>query len=154
VSRHGLEQAENIPFYLLIFTKFLKIFFTGYNCILVQMNKFKNKPEFWDCGKGVGTCMDPAYFKALGDPGRVAILSELAQCPKPCTVTEVANKCPVDVSVVSRHLAILRDAGILKAEKRGKQVYYSVRFSDIANTLREMADAIDKCCPSCCKKGD
>ena len=98
--------------------------------------------------------MDPAYFKALGDPGRISILSELAQCENPCTVTEIANKCPVDVSVVSRHLAVLRDAGILKSEKRGKQVYYSVLFSDIANTLREMADAIDKCCPACNQKGE
>ncbi len=91
--------------------------------------------------------MEPGFFKALCDPGRVAMLVRLAQCCKPCTVTEVADGCPVDVSVVSRHLAMLRDAGVLEAKRQGKEVYYTVRYSAIIETLRAIADCIEACCP-------
>ncbi len=96
----------------------------------------------------VGVLMDPAFFKALCDPNRIALLDRLAQCPEPCTVTELCCCCDVDFSVVSRHLALLRDAGICHAVKRGKQVHYSVNYTDLAARLRAMADAIDACCPS------
>ena len=64
-----------------------------------------------------------------------------------CTVSEAAECCPVNISVVSRHLAMLRDAGILHAQKRGREVYYSVRYPELAATLRAIADAIEACCP-------
>jgi len=64
----------------------------------------------------------------------------------PQTVSEVAGCCPTDLSVVSRHLATLCDAGILEAEKPGKEVYYSICYLELATTLRAMADAIESCC--------
>ncbi|GMU91059.1 MAG: hypothetical protein AMXMBFR4_01170 [Candidatus Hydrogenedentota bacterium] len=78
---------------------------------------------------------------------RVALLARITQLPQPSTVSELASCCPIDLSVVSRHLALLRDCGILRAEKRGKEVYYSVRYHELAATLRAMADAIERCCP-------
>ena len=91
--------------------------------------------------------MQPAFFKALSDPNRIGILTRLTECCGACTVSEIAECCPVDVSVVSRHLAMLRDAGILEARKAGKEVHYSVRYSALADSLRQIADAIDACCP-------
>lgn len=97
-------------------------------------------------------CLDvPAasvFFKALCDPNRLAILSRLAQCTKPRTVTQISECCPTDFSVVSRHLGVLRDAGIVSAERRGKEVHYVVRFKAIVSMLRGMADAIESCCPN------
>ena len=78
---------------------------------------------------------------------RVGLLARLTQMPQPATVTQIASCCPIDLSVVSRHLAVLRDCGILKSEKRGKEVFYSVRYNELATTLRGMADAIEQCCP-------
>ncbi len=49
--------------------------------------------------------------------------------------------------MVSRHLAMLRDAGILSAEKRGKEVYYTVRCEEVVGLLRRIADALEACCP-------
>ena len=91
--------------------------------------------------------MDPRFFKALCAPGRLAILARLAACGRACTVSEIASCCPIDLSVVSRHLRLLKDAGIVAAERRGKEVYYSVRFGSITGSLRSLADAIDTCCP-------
>ena len=51
------------------------------------------------------------------------------------------------MSVVSRHLAILKDAGVIDAEKRGKAVYYAVRYERLADTFRAIAGAIESCCP-------
>ncbi len=87
-------------------------------------------------------------FKALCDANRVAILADLAAAGAPRTVGQIAAPLAVDLSVVSRHLAVLRQAGVLAAERRGKEVYYSVRYQGLADSLRAMAAAIDACCPA------
>jgi ArsR family transcriptional regulator len=101
-----------------------------------------------ECCQDLVELLLPDFFKALSDPNRIALVARLAERGSHCTVSEIAACCPVDLSVVSRHLATLRQAGVVEAEKRGRQVYYSVRFSDLANALRRMADAIEACCPA------
>ncbi len=92
--------------------------------------------------------LDPRFFKALCDSNRIALVVRLSDCREPCSVSELSACCPTNMSVVSRHLAILRDAGILKAQKKGKEVHYAVRYAQLAATLRSIADAIEVCCPS------
>ncbi len=89
--------------------------------------------------------LDPDFFKALGDPTRVTLLACLAKCRRPCSVSELAECCAVDYSVVSRHLAQLAKAGVLEAHKHGRTVLYRVRFTDVAGRLRALADAIEAC---------
>ena len=110
------------------------------------MTQVRNSKGAATCEAGMAELMDPRFFKALCDPNRIALLIRLAACGKPCTVTEIACCCPTDLSVVSRHLAVLRDAGVLICEKRGKEVFYAVRYDDLAGTLRAIADAIEGCC--------
>jgi len=121
--------------------------FEEYTCIVTQMSKRRGRrsedPPGCSC---IGKLLDDRLFKALGAPRRIAILVRVAESPKPCRVSEVASCCPTDISVVSRHLGLLRDAGILAAEKRGREVYYSVRCSELAATLRALADGIEQCC--------
>jgi ArsR family transcriptional regulator, arsenate/arsenite/antimonite-responsive transcriptional repressor len=92
------------------------------------------------------TKKDSDIFRALGHPHRLRLIGRLLECGRPCTVTEMQECCPIDFSVVSRHLFVLRDAGIVKAEKRGKKVYYSVAAGGVASKLRELAEAIEGCC--------
>ncbi len=106
-----------------------------------------DNPKGPACCPQLGDLLEPRFFKALCDPNRIALVARLAQCAKPCTVSQMAECCPIDLSVVSRHLAILRDTGILRAEKRGKEVYYWVDYRRLVGTLRTVADAIDACCP-------
>ncbi len=87
-------------------------------------------------------------FRALGDPNRIALVLAMVDGGGPMSVSEAAACCPVDMSVVSRHLATLRDAGLLTAEKRGKEVFYRLRASAWAQRLRALADALDACCPA------
>lgn len=99
------------------------------------------------CCPEVEDLLRPSFFRALGDPNRVALLVRLARCEEPCSVSGLAGCCAVDLSVVSRHLAVLRDAGILEARRRGREVLYSLRCPELVRTLRSMADALEACRP-------
>lgn len=48
---------------------------------------------------------------------------------------------------MSRHLATLRDAGVVEGERRGKELLYRVRNAALVGTLRQLADSIEACCP-------
>ena len=88
-------------------------------------------------------------FRALGDSSRLDILAGLASCcGESKTVSEVARDIPKDISVVSRHLATLRNAGVLRAERRGKEVHYFCCYRELVTALRSVADAVEACCPN------
>lgn len=110
--------------------------------MVVQMRKRKTR-------RFVAAIASPRFFKALGDPNRVAIVQKFLDCCCSCTVSETAECCAVDFSVVSRHLAVLRQAGILDAVRRGKEVYYSLRAREVAETLRSVADVFAATAAAC-----
>jgi ArsR family transcriptional regulator len=91
--------------------------------------------------------LDPAFFKALCDPTRALLVGCIGKCGRGCSVGEVAECCSVDVSVVSRHLANLERAGVLRSEKQGRIVRYAVRYAEIAANLRALATELERCCP-------
>lgn len=95
----------------------------------------------------VGEVFSPRLFKALSDPSRIALLASLAEACGPRTVSELSTCCPQDLSVVSRHLSVLREAGVVTSTKVGRKVLYQVRYQELSGLLRRMADAIDACCP-------
>lgn len=61
-------------------------------------------------------------FKALGHPGRLLIVDELSRGER--CVCELAALVGSEMPTVSRHLSILRNAGIVEDDKRGTQVFY------------------------------
>lgn len=91
--------------------------------------------------------LDPELFKSLCDPTRLKLLACLAKCGRACSVTELAECCSVDFSVVSRHLALLETAGVLEAAKHGRTVLYMVRYQRLSETLHALASAFEACCP-------
>ena len=95
---------------------------------------------------------DARFFKALSDPNRLRILESLCGCQDPQSVTELGNCCDVDLSVLSRHLAQLRDAGVVSGKKDGRHTRYTANVAELAQIFRDMADALEKsaCHPSCC----
>ena len=94
--------------------------------------------------------LDPRLFRALSDPNRLTLLSRMAVSPEPQTVSQLNACCPVDLSVVSRHLAILRDAEVVTAEKRGREVFYRVCCEPLAGLLRGVAAALEGCAANRC----
>ena len=87
----------------------------------------------------------PELFRALSDPTRLQVLGRLALAAGPQTVTEVAGCCGVHISGVSRHLACLREAGVVTATKVGREVRYSLEREELTEALRGMADALEAC---------
>jgi len=63
-------------------------------------------------------------FKALSDPNRLRILKMLEV--KPLAVCEITAILGLATSTVSKHLSILRDAGLIIDEKDGKWVNYKL----------------------------
>ncbi len=61
-------------------------------------------------------------FKALGHPTRLWIVEQLAD-GEHC-VCEFVEAVGVDFSTISQHLAILKRAGVIEDDKRGKSVFY------------------------------
>lgn len=99
------------------------------------------------CGGPLDELLDPEVFKALSDPTRARMLGCLTKCGRACSVSEVAECCEVDLSVVSRHLKLLERAGIVEAVKQGRVVSYAVRYAHLCTLLRSLASAIAACDP-------
>ena len=65
-------------------------------------------------------------FKALGHPARLAMVVALGDGEKcVCELQEIVGS---DMSTVSKHLTVLRHAGLVDADKRGKQMFYALRL--------------------------
>lgn len=87
-------------------------------------------------------------FKALGHPTRLFIVEELARGER--CVHDLTEMIGADISTVSRHLSVLRNARIISDDKRGAQVFYSLAvpcvinfFSCVENVLDTVAEDID-----------
>ena len=65
-------------------------------------------------------------IKALAHPARLLIVDELSKNEERC-VCELTEMVGTDMSTVSRHLAQLKQAGLVEDEKRGQMVYYRLR---------------------------
>lgn len=104
------------------------------------------------CSPRLEALLKPELFKALCDPNRLSLLARLAGASAPMTVGQASSCCGVHLSGVSRHLSALRDAGIVSSIKDGRQVLYSVNFTELIATLRGLADALEACCgpDGCC----
>ena len=72
-------------------------------------------------------------LKALGHPTRLWMAEQLANGEK--CVCELAENIDADFSTISKHLAILRQAGVVDVDKRGKQVYYRLKVPCILNFM-------------------
>ncbi len=86
------------------------------------------------------------FFKALGDRTRLTIVGCLLKhdhCA--CDFSEIAGK---DQTTISRHLKILLEAGILRYEKDGRYVIYSLQDDMMKETLEKCGiKKVDSCCP-------
>lgn len=81
--------------------------------------------------------------KAMAHPTRMFIVDELSRCGEKC-VCELTEMVGADMSTVSKHLALLKNAGIIGDEKRGNQVYYRLRVPCI-NDFFQCIESVIQC---------
>jgi ArsR family transcriptional regulator len=72
-----------------------------------------------------------AVFKALGHPARVMMVEELSRGER--CVADLTALVELDISTVSNHLSVLRGVGIVVDDRRGTQVFYSLRKPCLMN---------------------
>ena len=82
----------------------------------------------------------------MAHPTRLFIVDELAKRGERC-VCELTEMVGADMSTVSKHLALLKQSGIVQDEKRGSMVYYQLRvrcildfFACVESVLKCNAD--------------
>ena len=77
--------------------------------------------------------MTAEVFKALGNPSRLIIVDALAGGER--CVADLTDRVGLDMSTVSNHLTVLKNVGIVKDERRGTHVFYSLRKPCLLNVF-------------------
>lgn len=83
-------------------------------------------------------------FKALGHPSRLLIVETLRGGPR--CVCELQALVGSDLSTVSKHLSVLRQAGIVTSEKKGTSIYYRLAMPCLERFLSCLCDIVEKRC--------
>ena len=88
---------------------------------------------------GVKKLIDPdaLLLQGAADPTRLAILRQLSSGDEICACDFTAC-CEVAQPTVSHHLKVLREAGWVRSERRGSNVYYEIR-PEAVERFRSMA---------------
>lgn len=104
--------------------------------MLVKLHTGRSAPEL-----GEGKTAELAdMFRLMGDGSRLRII--LSCLGDPVCVGDIAERLGLSGSLVSHHLRLLRAARVLRAERRGKHVFYSVADEHIRCVLYDMVDHV------------
>ena len=68
--------------------------------------------------------LDETEATRLADPTRLRLLSLISAAGEACAACDLVEPLGVSQPTVSHHLKVLRDAGLVSSEKRGRWVYY------------------------------
>ena len=82
-------------------------------------------------------------LKALAHPARLKLVDVLSEHEEVC-VCELTEAIGTDMSTVSRHLAQLKNAGIVDSEKHGQMVFYRLRVKCLTS-LFSCIESVVKC---------
>jgi DNA-binding transcriptional ArsR family regulator len=98
--------------------------------------------------------LDSKFFKTLSEPVRVQILKFLLLNGR-SDIGTIAEQMPQDRSVISRHLNLMAEAGILISKKESRYIYYDVNAQEFLNKVEGISGKLRKCiticCPGCCE---
>jgi len=97
---------------------------------------------------------DSKFFKTLSEPVRLELLKFLILNGR-SNIGTIAEGMPQDRSVVSRHLNLMHESGILNCEKETRHMFYEINGTHFISKLEYITGLIkqcmETCCPSCCK---
>src|ERR1700761_5693382 len=81
---------------------------------------------------------------ALSDPVRVRIFTDLmsSACAKNCTALASLNATPLPKSTLSQHFKILREAGLIRSERKGVELQNSSRWEEYGKKFGPMITGI------------
>ncbi len=82
------------------------------------------------------------FLRSLAHPARLAVIEHLKS--RESSVGQMVNDLGIEQSALSKHLATLRQAGILASRQEKASVIYSVKDQDIFRILRPIAVILRK----------
>lgn len=83
-----------------------------------------------------------ATLRALGDPTRREILRALRAGD--LTAGEISSRFPMTAASVSHHLSVLREAGLVRSERSGRNLVYSLETTVFQEFLQQMMTMLGK----------
>ncbi len=120
------------------------------NCSMDALTKTHGE----SCLNDLVSNFDSRFFKTLSEPVRLDILRFLMLNGR-SDIGTIADHMPQDRSVISRHLNLMHESGILNCTKETRYVYYEINgkaFIDKLETItRQIRECMHACCPDCCK---
>lgn len=94
--------------------------------------------------------LDSKIFKALTDPTRTQILKFLMLEGR-ADISTIANHFPQDRSVISRHLYMMSEVGLLAVKKETRHRFYSINgemvLREFETIVKNLRACIHECCP-------
>lgn len=84
-------------------------------------------------------------FRLLGEPNRLRILCAIGNDCK--SVTELTSETGIGQSNTSFHLRFLRNASLVQAEPRGRNIYYRVHDKELLGFLADLAHWVNRALP-------
>lgn len=77
-----------------------------------------------------------SLFRAIGHEDRLVVLLALASTERLC-VSELAGLCKASPSAMSHQLRTLRQAGLVRASREGKLIYYALQDRHVARIIQD-----------------
>ncbi|WP_141619442.1 helix-turn-helix transcriptional regulator [Myxococcus sp. AB036A] len=97
--------------------------------------------------------LDSAFLRALTEPARLELLKVLLRYG-PADVGAIAAHLPQDRSVISRHLKVLNDVGVVRARSEGKHRIYEVDGQSFLAAFEGLLSRARELAPICCPPSD
>ena len=91
-------------------------------------------------GVGDGLVRLATVFKALSDETRLRILRSLMRSEGPLCECEIVPAFGLSQSTISYHLKVLREAGLVEADRRGVWAYYRLSPKSLLGVVRELTE--------------
>ena len=82
-------------------------------------------------------------LKAIAHPIRIAIIAHLEKEIE-LTVTKIHELLGIEQSTASHHLGILKDKGVLKSKREGKNIFYSLKHEEVGKIIECMKNCAEK----------
>ncbi|MFA5109345.1 MAG: metalloregulator ArsR/SmtB family transcription factor [Patescibacteria group bacterium] len=77
--------------------------------------------------------LEAKLFKGFADQSRLLILATISDGPK--TVTEIVDKTKLSQPNTSAHLACLLECGLIKKERKGREIFYEASSKDVSEII-------------------
>jgi len=123
-------------------------------CINIHNMKINYTKKQLEIANQLVKVLDSKFLKSLGEPVRVEIIRFLLLNGQ-ADIGTIAENMPQDRSVISRHLNMMQETGILTAEKTGRHMFYRLNADSFLERFSKITDLVEACIkecgPFCCR---